>query len=112
MQNAVNKIGEFQPDNLIGGNTHPQDVKAVNLVAGTGILKRGTLLNKFGVMCSSSDDVPVGILCDDVELDADNPIDTVMYISGDFRANEIIVGEGLSSFDFELELQKLGIFLK
>lgn len=132
MRKAFQNIGEFIPDKLIAGNYHPIDVKAVELAAGTGILKRGTLISSAGAICSAKTDVPIGILCDDTEL-GEEAINAVIYICGDFKASEIIVGTNttskaktaddttsdtttetteLTAKDFELELQKLGIFLK
>lgn len=132
MRTAFQQIGEFTPDKLIAGNYHPIDVKAVELAAGTGVLKRGTLININGAICSAKTDIPIGILCDDTEL-GEEAINAVIYICGDFKASEIIVGTNTTSKaktvddttddetteaaqltvkDFELELQKLGIFLK
>ena len=109
---AFQQVGEFTPDKLIAGNTHPIDTKAVEIATGSATLKRGTLINATGAMCSANEDVPVGILCDDVTQVSSGTTDTVMYISGDFKASEIIVGESTTVENFALELQKLGIFLK
>lgn len=112
MQTGVNKIGSLDYDALIGGNTHPLDTKAVSIATGNEIFKRGTLLNAFGNICTSTDDTPIGILCDDTAQDASEQIDTLMYICGDFKASEIIVGDDIDVMSFDTELQKLGIFLK
>lgn len=130
MRQMFREIGEFTPDKLIAGNVHPIDTRAVVLMAGTGVLKRGTLISSTGEICSSKTDIPIGILCDDVEL-GEKLIETVMYVCGDFKASEVIVAStttetqtvegvetttetetGLTANDFALELQKLGIFLK
>lgn len=109
---AFSQVDEFKPDNLIAGNTHPIDVKAVAIATGSATLKRGTLINATGAMCTAKADVPVGILTDEVVQSGTGTTNAVMYISGDFKASEIIVGSSVTVVDFELELQKLGIFLK
>lgn len=118
-RSAFSQVDEFTPDKLIAGNTHPMDTKAVAIAKGSATLKRGTLINKSGGICNQTGasgsevlDTPVGILCDDVTQSASATTDTLMYISGDFKASEIIVGADVEVADFELELQKLGIFLK
>lgn len=109
---AFTTVGEFNPDKLVAGNTHPIDTKAVEIAAGTATYARGTLINSNGEICSANSDVPVGILCDEVEQVATGTTNTVMYICGDFKASEIIVDAAVQVEDFEQELQKLGIFLK
>lgn len=116
---AVRFVEEYNPDNLIAGNTHPQDTKAVVLAAGTGTYLRGTLINSLGSICNSTLveeekvlDQPVGILTDDVTLSEYGTTNALMYISGDFRASEIIVGADVEVADFERESRMLGMFLK
>ncbi|MDA3732381.1 hypothetical protein PBV87_12870 [Niameybacter massiliensis] len=109
---AFQKVGEFTPDKLIAGNTHPIDTKGVEIATGSGVLVRGTLINATGTMCTATSDVPVGILCDDVTQNSSGTTAALMYISGDFKASEITVGDDVTVTSFELELQKLGIFLK
>ncbi len=118
-RSAFTQVGEFTPDKLIAGNTHPLDVRAVTLATGTGTLKRGTLINSEGAICNKTSggsgdvlDTPVAILCDDVELSSTETVKATGYICGDFKADQIIVGEDVTIADFETELQKLGIFLK
>lgn len=118
-RSAFSDAGTFTPDKLIAGNTHPIDTKAVAIATGSATLKRGTLLNKSGGICNQTGtsgsevlDTPIGILCDDVTQSASATTDALMYICGDFKASEIIVGADVEVADFELELQKLGIFLK
>lgn len=116
---AYQQIGEFTPDKLVAGNTHPIDVKAVEIASGSATYKRGTLINSEGTICSKTGssgsevlDTPVGILCDEVTQVSSGTTAAVMYICGDFKASEIIVADGVTVADFEFELQKLGIFLK
>ena len=118
-RSAFTQVGEFTPDKLIAGNTHPLDVKAITLATGTGTLKRGTLINSSGAICNKTNsdgsdvfDTPVAILCDDTEISATGTVKATGYICGDFKADQIIVGDDVTIADFETELQKLGIFLK
>lgn len=114
-RSAFNDVGTFTPDKLIAGNTHPIDTKAVEIATGKATYKRGTLINSNGTICNKSGetlDTPVGILCDDVTQSSSETTKTVMYICGDFKASEIIVGADVKVANFEMELQKLGIFLK
>lgn len=109
---AFQQVGEFTPDKLIAGNTHPIDIKAIEIATGSDVLVRGTLINATGSMCIATSDVPVGILCDSVTQNSSGTTSALMYISGDFKASELRVGSEVTVENFELELQKLGIFLK
>lgn len=119
MKQACKTIGEYIPDNLIANSIHPIDVKAVQIAAGTEIYRRGTLINDKGTICNGSMvedkkvlDVPIGILCEDVEQVSSETTASVIYISGAFNESEIIVGDDVTITDFEIELRKRGIFLK
>ncbi|QEH68695.1 hypothetical protein [Cellulosilyticum sp. WCF-2] len=112
---AFSQVDEYIPDNLIAGNTHPIDTKGFDLAVGTGTLVRGTLINKDGAICNKVGDVidqPRGILANDATLSSTTITPSLIYISGDFRASEIIVGADVKVADFERELRMLGMFLK
>ena len=112
MEKASKVIGTMVHDNLIADNIHPLDTKAVEISTGSATYVRGTLINATGAMCSSSSDVPVGILCEEVTQDGTNTTPATVYISGSFVADEIIVDSAVNVSDFATALQNLGIFLK
>lgn len=112
MDKASQVIGTYTPDNLIADNIHPIDTKAVEIATGSATYARGTIINSAGEMCSSSSDVPVGILGQEVTQSASETTKSIMYISGSFNADELKVGSSVTVGQFETALQNLGIFLK
>lgn len=119
MEYACKQVGEYKPDKLIAGNTHPIDTKGITLSMGSGTYLRGTLINRQGTICNIQIveeeevlDQPIGILTDDINLSETDVTKVVIYISGEFRASEIIVGDDVTIDDFERDLRILGIFLK
>lgn len=111
MSYASKEVGTYTPDHLIADHTHPIDTKAVEIATGSSTLKRGTLINAEGDMCSANEDVPVGILCESV-TQSESGTPAVMYISGSFNVDAIIVGNSTSVANFETKLRELGIYLK
>lgn len=112
MGKASQVVGTYTPDNLVADNIHPLDTKAVEITTGSETFVRGTLISSTGSICTATSDVPVGILCEDVVQDASNTTKSVVYISGSFNADKIVVGSSVTVSDFAAVLQNLGIFLK
>ena len=121
--NAFNQVGTFRPDNLIAGNQVPLLTKAVELAAGTGELKRGSIISVSGELANSTttgtapDTVTVfdsveGVLTDDIVLNDAGVTNAVVYISGEFNATYMTAGEDVAVADFERELRTLGIYIK
>lgn len=112
MDKASQAIGTYTPDNIIADNIHPIDTKAVEIAAGSETYERGTIINTSGEMCSTSSDVPVGVLGENVTQTLGSTTKSIMYISGSFNAEELKVGSSVAVNDFATKLQNLGIFLK
>lgn len=112
MDKASQVIGTYTPDNLIADNIHPIDTKAVEIATGSATYARGTIINNAGKMCASSSDVPVGILCEEVTQSSGSTTQSIMYISGSFNADALIVDSSVTVKQFETVLRNLGIFLK
>lgn len=91
---------------IAGVGTKPTLVEEA--ATGAAAIAAGTA----GARGTKAIDTPVGILCDSTLLDASSTTESLMFICGDFKASEITVGADVTIADFELELQKLGIFLK
>ncbi|BCJ98104.1 head decoration protein [Anaerocolumna chitinilytica] len=115
---------EVKPDKLIYDSKHPIDVKTIKLKANQGIVKRGTVISLvsptndyivFGTTLTSGQDSSKanGIISDDVDTTSTTgDVTAVVYISGHFNRNELIVAAGheLSLTDEET-LRAVGIFL-
>jgi len=111
--------GTFTPDNLIAGIDVPQQVKAVTLKSGQGVLKRGTVL---GVITAGGLAVKVNsantdgsetadcILINDVDTTAENVV-AEAYISGQFNRKALIFGGLDTAAKHETTLRERGIFL-
>lgn len=111
MNYASKEIETYSPDNLIADSIHPIDTKAVSITTGSETFERGTLINAAGTMCSANEDVPIGILCESVtQSESETP--SLIYISGSFNADAVIVGSATSVANFETKLRELGIYLK
>ena len=110
-EKAYQNVGAYVPENLIADGVNPINTKAVKIATGTSTFTRGTLINTNGTICATSD-TPVGILCEEVVQDGAVETESIMYISGSFYKDAVVVDAGASIDDFEIELQKLGIFLR
>lgn len=123
MSNLYKNLGEFTPDNLFAGSEVPFLVKGLTIGSGKK-LKRGTVIaiktddNLADIVDSSKSDGlqnPYGILTDDIdttELDPSETENISVYISGYFKSSALTVLEADDIADFELELRKLGIFIR
>jgi hypothetical protein len=124
MENLTSEIGTFEYDNLIAGNAVPLLAAEVTLAKNQGVVEKGTVL---GVVSATGLAVPVddtnadgsenphSILTDDVDTGDGSATDdfiTTAYVSGLFNSAALIFGGDDVVADHELELRKLGIFLK
>lgn len=111
------------PDSLIIDFKHPLDIKTVQVAANQGIVKRGTLLSlvepahtyvKFGETLAEGQTAKANcIVADDVDTTSSDPkVTGVVYISGNFNKNELVVTEG-STLDVTSveDLRNAGIYL-
>lgn len=119
MENLYQDLGTFSPDSLIAGNSVPKLVNGVILEAGQGVLTRGTVIGivtatkKAKIVNNAATDgseKPYAILTD--TIDATQEIATTAYITGEFNKNALTFGGDDTAADHELELRKLGIYLK
>ncbi|QQE75713.1 head decoration protein [Brevibacillus composti] len=111
--------GNFTPDNLIAGIDVPQQVKAVTLKSGQGVVARGTVL---GIVTADGLAVKVNsanadgsqtadcILVNDVDTTAGNVV-AEAYISGQFNRKALIFGGSDTAAQHETTLRERGIFL-
>ena len=84
------KIGELSHDNLIANLNVKQVVQSITVASGT--LKRGTVVDATGKPLTT-DLIPHGILCDDVDASAGAVVAEV-YVAGCFNKNALIVADG------------------
>lgn len=107
-------LGAVGYDNLIHGLTPPAEVFHVQLAAGQGVLKRGTLLatadGGMKKISSATTGKANAVLADDV--DTGDTVVAVAYRTGHFNANALIVADGyeITAADKEA-LRTVGILL-
>ena len=107
------KLGEFKPDNLIANTNIKVTTAAGPIVAGSGILQRGTVMSlsegKLSVMKSGA--TPYGILTDDV--DATKEVVAEVYLTGAFCKGGLHVADGYTLTDADIQtLRNGGIFVE
>lgn len=124
MSELFQQIGEFDYDNLVSGERFPIETKGVTLVAGQGVLKRGTLLgvitaSGLAVLCDSTktdgSQVPKYILSADTDTGASGAatnIPAVAYQSGEFNPAAITTAAGQNISAFADQLREYNIILK
>lgn len=96
-KNLVNKVGECGQDNLIARMFPRALTTAVKIIAGEGELARGTVLSrKDDGTCEVMKEggTPAYILADPVDASGEEAVPAVVYRSGNFNPNAVIVGEG------------------
>lgn len=101
-------------DNLVAGVSPGLEVTAVEIAAGQGILKRGTLLAPgdagYVIMDATTTGKPAFILADDTDTTA--KVTAEVYRSGCFAENHVIVKDGYTITDADKDaLRKYDIIL-
>ena len=96
MSRLDENLGAVGFDNLINGTTPGAEVFSVELAAGQGVLKRGTLLaagDAGMVMISGATTGKANaVLAEDT--DATKAVTAIAYRTGHFNTNGLIVAEG------------------
>ncbi|MDF2891238.1 MAG: bacteriophage lambda head decoration protein [Clostridia bacterium] len=113
------EIGTFAPDNLIAGENVPIQLNGITILAGQGVLKRGSVI---GIITASGkgkhvakasvdgSEIAKFILADDVDTTAD--VVAQCYQSGLFNREALIFPAANTAADHEDSLRQYGIFLK
>ena len=117
-----NTLYEVTPDKLIIDSKQPLDVKIISIKANQGKLKRGTVISLtnteeyvvFGSLVAAQTTAKANcIIADEVDTTSTTATaNAVVYISGNFNKNALIVTEGssLDAGDIE-DLRAVGIFV-
>ena len=106
----------FAPDNLIADDKHTLATGTVTVKAQEGNLKRGTILmrdtnNKFVVADTSAGTAEV-ILAEDVDAKGNSDVVARVYVSGDFKAESLIVASGYTLAEADkVALKNAGIYI-
>lgn len=116
----LNKMAYIvEKDRLIYDAKHPIDAMAMQVVIGAdtdGMLKRGQLLDcKNGAYSIHSEEgMSSAIVAEDIEYTSeDTEIMVPVYISGTFRASEVIAESEMEITAVDIEnLRSRGIYLK
>lgn len=108
--------GVFTPDGLVIGTYR---ARKVTIKSGAGVLARGTLLGsvtadrkRIKSLSAASDgsQSPESILSEDVDATSAD-VEAVVYISGDFDVDKVILGAGHTAASIDVEMRRLGFFL-
>ncbi len=101
-------------DNLIAGHEIPLLTKGIKLVAGQGVLLKGSVLSKDGdgnCKLIALGEEPYGVLTDDIDTEVES-ICTI-YQQGIFNKVKLIVGDDIESVDSLLDdLRKINILTR
>ena len=114
-KNLCNKVGEIGQDNLIYAVLPPAHEYSVTIPAGSGVLKRGTVLayvdGTFAVLSAENTGKAKCVLAVTVDATEEDVI-TSAYFTGKLNRKALIVAEGytMTAAD-EDELNKYGIYL-
>lgn len=120
--NLFEKIGDFKPDSLIASNEFPILKEGLGISAGSGELKRGTLImkgsdGKYYPAGKTIEDVTMkvfGILTDNTDTGNDNTASntpTTCYITGIFNKAAIYLTDGTIDSYID-DLKGIGIHLR
>ena len=110
---ALNKVlGSFKPDNLFAANQElPAVTDSIEIAAGQ-FLKRGSLVNKDGVLVSATDTAVYAVLARDCDT-TDGASEAPVYLTGEFNTDAVKVNDNVENmFAVCVSARKAGIFLK
>lgn len=108
-------VERFTPDNLIADDKHTLATGTVTVKSGEGALARGSVLmrdanDKF-VLADTSAGTAEVILADDVDATSADAVANV-YVSGDFKAESLIVASGYTLAEADkVALKNAGIYI-
>jgi hypothetical protein len=96
MKDLNRKIGDKEFDGLITAIVPPTQVRAgtlAKLSSGAAVYKRGMLLSKNAagklVPLGTASTTPHSVLCDDIEVGAENDINVAVYTAGCFHPGKV-----------------------
>lgn len=110
---ALNKVlGSYKPDNLFAANQElPAVTDSIEIAAGQ-FLKRGSLVNKDGVLVSATDTAVYAVLARDCDT-TDGASEAPVYLTGEFNTDAVKVNDNVDNmFAVCVSARKAGIFLK
>ncbi|MFV0425361.1 MAG: head decoration protein [Bacilli bacterium] len=97
----VNKGESYNFDNLIAGTEIPLMPIGIRMLAGQGVVRRGSILTKNSndeyFLIATNTQTAEGILADDIDTDVETV--TTMYRQGYFNRLALIHGESINEVD-------------
>lgn len=110
--------GEYAPDNLLAGE-YPRVERVVTIAAGADLAKgavlgRITANGKFKLSASASLDgsqTPDAVLAEKANA-ADNDVQAVVYFSGEFNENALVLGAGHTLDSVRIALRAKNVYLR
>ena len=116
MSRVDENLGAVGYDNPINGMYPPAEVFGVQLAAGQGVLKRGTLLasGENGMLMISTETTGKAnaVLAETTDTGESEAVETIAYRTGHFNANCLLVADGYEITEADKEaLRTVGILL-
>jgi hypothetical protein len=120
MKQLCTEIGTSTPDNLMAGSGIGMSIKAVNVMAGQGILTRGTVLGIVTIggkgklaakLSADGSEVAKFVLADTIDTTTEDVV-AQCYSSGQFNKDALTFAADNTVADHEDNLRIYGIFLK
>ena len=114
-------VESYVPDQLIAGQFFRVTFGNAVLAGGQGVLARGTLLGqvtatgKYLVATAAATDgsqVPSAVLADSYDTTLGDVTGAGLYLTGEFNANRVIFGAGVTAASAFAALRGVNIFLK
>lgn len=110
----------FEADNLFAGSVQPVVAGSETLLAGQGVILRGTVLgsvtasSKLKIVDSASSDdsqAVYAILAADTDT-TDGDVDAPVYYTGEYNKNELVFGGSDTADTHKTQARNIGIFFK
>lgn len=112
MSTALNKdYGSIEYDNLV---IKAGEVGSIQIASGQGTLTRGSVIDANGKLLSNvASEGAKYILCDDTETDDEETVTGIVYKTGVFVRNSLVVAGGYEFTDSNAEeLRDVGIIVE
>ena len=109
--NASSTYTQGSPSSILGAEPFPTTTYSLDIPAGAGVLKAGTLLTRAGVVAVTAATTH-GVLA--YEVDATAATSDVVYLTGSFLRDLVVAANSGATIDptFEDGLRARGIYLE
>lgn len=110
MSELSKDYGTVDYDNLV---IRSGDVGSIQLSAGQGTLKKGSVIDDKGMLLNSTSSIPAYVLCDATVTDDTETTTGIIYKNGCFIRESLITDKGYALTDADVEkLRDVGIIVE